>query len=414
MVGVRAVAGRRRGAVSFALVATARKNSSASSASKPAIATGGRFGIEAGRTGVPRCRSRRSPAPRPSAPRRGRSGGCRMRSPSATSSAWPRAMPTSSTVWWAPVSRSPRRLDREAEAAVAAEQLEHVIEEADARSRLDTSPPSRSSATRDVGLAGLAVDLGGSGHSGIEGSGSSPRSGLGRLAVHGEALGPRQRRDARGEPVGRRRADRDDRGPAPERRGAERPAEAGGAAGRQHVVGTRGVVAEGDRRRPGRRRRSRRCGRRRGARRRLERKLEVLGRERVGELERPPSSSGASTSASGASRDVGRSAASPRPARSTRSRAPRASGEIATSEAVGAVLGLGAGGRGRAAAARRCVERRRLARSARRSRRSRPRRRPAAWPRSRSGCPGPAMTSTGATSRCRSASAAIAWAPPTA
>ena len=58
-------------------------------------------------TGGRRRRSRRRPGPRPSGRRRGRSGGSRARSPSAVSSACPRQMPASSTVWWAPVSRSP-------------------------------------------------------------------------------------------------------------------------------------------------------------------------------------------------------------------------------------------------------------------------------------------------------------------
>ena len=53
------------------------------------------------------------------------------RSPSARSSAWPSTMPASSTVWCAPVSRSPRP-DVEVEPAVAGDQVEHVVEEADA------------------------------------------------------------------------------------------------------------------------------------------------------------------------------------------------------------------------------------------------------------------------------------------
>ena len=114
------------------------------------------LGARTGRAGGPRCRSRTSRAPRPSARPCSRSGGSRLRSPSASSSAWPSAMPTSSTVWWAPVSRSPLASHREPEPAVAAEQLEHVVEEPDARSTALTSPPSRSSVERDLGLAGLA------------------------------------------------------------------------------------------------------------------------------------------------------------------------------------------------------------------------------------------------------------------
>ena len=41
-------------------------------------------------------------------------------------------IPTSSTVWCAPVSQVAAGLDGQVEAAVAGEQVEHVVEEADA------------------------------------------------------------------------------------------------------------------------------------------------------------------------------------------------------------------------------------------------------------------------------------------
>ena len=49
-------------------------------------------------------------------------------------------MPTSSTVWWAPVSRSPLASTSQAEPAVAGEQVEHVVEEADAGRGARLSP----------------------------------------------------------------------------------------------------------------------------------------------------------------------------------------------------------------------------------------------------------------------------------
>ena len=111
----------------------------------------------------------------------------------------------------------------------------------------------------------------------------------------------------------------------------ERAAEARRAAGRQHVVGARGVVAE----------RGRPAGadedaagdpaagaRLVGA---LEGELEVLGRERVGELERSARAPGAVTSASGASATLGRSAASSLDALGDRVEQRRRSGEITTS-----------------------------------------------------------------------------------
>ena len=54
-----------------------------------------------------RCPSPPRSAPRPSAPARGRSAGCRACRRSPAAKAWPKTMPTSSTVWWSSMCRSP-------------------------------------------------------------------------------------------------------------------------------------------------------------------------------------------------------------------------------------------------------------------------------------------------------------------
>ena len=72
-------------------------------------------------------------------------------------------MPTSSTVWWAPVSRSPFALNPQAEPAVAGEQVEHVVEEADpglgAGGEVGTRVQAQLEA--DLGLPGLALAFAG-------------------------------------------------------------------------------------------------------------------------------------------------------------------------------------------------------------------------------------------------------------
>ena len=63
-------------------------------------------------------------------------------------------MPTSSTVWWAPVCRSPVARDVEIEAAVAREQVEHVVEEADAGRRAAGAGAVERQRDADLGLPG--------------------------------------------------------------------------------------------------------------------------------------------------------------------------------------------------------------------------------------------------------------------
>ena len=70
-------------------------------------------------------------------------------------------MPTSSTVWWAPVWRSPSRLDGQIEAGVTGEQVEHVIEKPDAGVALARRRALERELDVYVRLGGLAVDLGG-------------------------------------------------------------------------------------------------------------------------------------------------------------------------------------------------------------------------------------------------------------
>ena len=85
--------------------------------------------VVARRTGGPTGRGRPRPAPRRAGTGRWRSGARRpcRRAPRGT----PRraAMPTSSTVWWPSTCEVARGLHREVEAAVAAELVEHVVEE---------------------------------------------------------------------------------------------------------------------------------------------------------------------------------------------------------------------------------------------------------------------------------------------
>ena len=65
-------------------------------------------------------------------------------------------MPTSSTVWCWSTSRSPLQLELEIEAAVAREQLEHVIEEANARRDLVLARAVDGERQRDLRLGGVA------------------------------------------------------------------------------------------------------------------------------------------------------------------------------------------------------------------------------------------------------------------
>ena len=69
----------------------------------------------------------------------------------------------SSVVWCEPVSRSPFRPDAQPETAVAAEQLEHMVEEADAGWDVDLAAVEIE-IDRDLGLARLPVYACGPGH----------------------------------------------------------------------------------------------------------------------------------------------------------------------------------------------------------------------------------------------------------
>ena len=53
-------------------------------------------------------------------------------SPSASATAAPRTMPTSSTVWWASISRSPSARIVEIHEPVTRDLVQHVLEERDA------------------------------------------------------------------------------------------------------------------------------------------------------------------------------------------------------------------------------------------------------------------------------------------
>ena len=147
----------------------------------------------------------------------------------------------SSTVWCAPVSRSPRDLDVEVDAPVARQQIEHVVEEADAglaraRRRCRRGPAR---ARRSVSLVLRLISARARHGGGLSRS-------LHRRRVALEALGARDRRAGARQ---RRRGGADAHlahAPAEVPR-RQRGGEARGAAGGQHVVGARDVVAEGGR-----------------------------------------------------------------------------------------------------------------------------------------------------------------------
>ena len=152
---------RRTCRVMPAAVTKARQNSSASWGSKGGEPEPGRVGGEGrrrrrGRAG-PRGRGPPRPAPRRAGGRSRRSGGRPALSPRASARHSPSTMPTSSTVWWASTWRSPVGPHRQVEAAVAAELLEHVVEEGQAGRR--PPPPRcrrRSTVTSTVGLLGAS------------------------------------------------------------------------------------------------------------------------------------------------------------------------------------------------------------------------------------------------------------------
>ena len=168
--------------MSFAAFATARKNSSASSVSKSPTRSAGNSpskdvngrpemsiaaDARASSIGTTAWPKRRIPA----------------RSPSASSIAWPSAMPASSTVWCAPGLEVAVHAHVEVEQPVARHRVEQVVEEADPRRALARARAVEVERQLDVGLAGGAVDL--------QRCGS--RAALHGFCVHRKALGTRER-----------------------------------------------------------------------------------------------------------------------------------------------------------------------------------------------------------------------------
>ena len=82
------------------------------------------------------------------------------RSPSARSIAIPRQMPTSSVEWCPSTCRSPLHVDGQVDHRVPREQLEHVVEEADAGSEIDRPFAVQIQGQVDLGFARLPVNLG--------------------------------------------------------------------------------------------------------------------------------------------------------------------------------------------------------------------------------------------------------------
>ena len=197
-------------------------------------------------------------APRPSGRRRGRSGRSRRGRRARWSSAWPSTMPGVLDGVVRAGLQVAADADLEVEAAVAGEQVEHVVEEADAgRARAGAGAVERRASRRDVGLAGLAGDLGGAAH----------RRWILPSAPPSTRRGPRSPRRARSRaPAARERARRRRRTrTSAMRRRKWRDGQAGGeargAVGRQHVVRAGDVVAERGAARARRRTGSRRCAR---------------------------------------------------------------------------------------------------------------------------------------------------------
>jgi hypothetical protein len=73
-------------------------------------------------------------------------------------------MPTSSTVWWPSMCRSPWAVDLEVDQAVAGDLVEHVVEEADAGRELGAAAAVQVEGDADLGFLGVAAEVGGAVH----------------------------------------------------------------------------------------------------------------------------------------------------------------------------------------------------------------------------------------------------------
>ena len=149
-------------------------------------------------------------------------------------------IPTSSTVWWAPVCRSPVALHVEVEPAVAGQQVEHVVEEADAGLALAARRRRRASASTWTSVSPVLRSI------------SAARlislpivadAGLHRLGVELEALRAGERRRGAGE-LGGVRSIRTSVKPAAEVRGDSAEAKRAAPLVGSDVVRAGDVVAE--------------------------------------------------------------------------------------------------------------------------------------------------------------------------
>ena len=179
--------------------------------------------------------------------------------------------------------------DLEVQPAVAGEQVEHVVEEADAGRAGAGAGAGQAERERDVGLAGLAGELRGAGH----GRRSSDVAAI-EAAWAGKPSASRDRH-AGARQRGRGVVEPDLGHAAPEVADVEAGGEARGALGGQRVVRTRDVVAErgaggvADEQAAGV------ADARRERLRRRARELQVLGGQRLGEGQRGRPCSSAST-----------------------------------------------------------------------------------------------------------------------
>ena len=388
--------------VSFALLATARKNSSASSVSKPAIEVAGSVRLERAvgpaadvdRAGAERLVHRHGRVavagdaaavaerlverlPEHDADVLGRvvRAGlevARSRSPSRSSRAW-RA--SRSSMW----SRKP---DAGRDVGVAGA-VERQLERGSA-SPWSSARPRRRAVVWWSPSSCLMPRWAGSARASADSACTGKPSARATLPTCGAS--------ARAAAVGQRYQ----RLSAQKRRRAERPGEARGAAGRQHVVGAGDVVAE---RRAAVAAEEHAAGSRAPARASASAsahgQLEVLRRDRVRRARRPPRGRGRAPAPAARRTTLGALASSALGLRLDRveqlvARADAApagcpapcSACAARSSATSARVGVLVGDHDQLARALRC-------------RRCRPARRPGAWPPARRRCPGPTITSTG-------------------
>jgi len=78
-------------------------------------------------------------------------------SPMALAKAWPRVMPTSSTVWWSSMCRSPLTFDIQVDQPVTGDLVEHVLEERHTDGEARLAGAIEIDGDLDLGFQGVAL-----------------------------------------------------------------------------------------------------------------------------------------------------------------------------------------------------------------------------------------------------------------